>query len=32
MTYEEFLDFVKEYDELNKYVNDLYNLGMVTDD
>ena len=32
MTYEEFLDFVKGYDEFNEYVNNLYNLGMVTDD
>ena len=32
MTYEEFLDFVKGYDEFNDYVNKLYNLGMVTDD
>ena len=26
MTYEEFLDFVKGYDEFNEYVNNLYNL------
>ena len=32
MTYEEFLDFVKGYDEFNEYVNKLYNLGMMTDD
>ena len=32
MTYEEFLDFVKGYDEFNEYVNSLYELGMVTDD
>ena len=32
MTYEEFLYFVKGYDEFNEYVNNLYNLGMVTDD
>ena len=32
MTYEEFLYFVKGYDEFNEYVNKLYNLGMVTDD
>ena len=32
MTYEEFLDFVKGYDEFNDYVDSLYELGMVTDD
>lgn len=32
MTYEEFLDFVKGYDEFNDYVDKLYSLGMVTDD
>ena len=31
MTYEEFLEFVKGYDEFNNYVNSLYDLGMVTD-
>ena len=30
MTYEEFLYFVKGYDEFNEYVNSLYELGMVT--
>ena len=29
MTYEEFLDFVKGYDEFNDYVNSLYKLGMM---
>ena len=32
MTYEEFLYFVKGYDEFNDYVDKLYSLGMVTDD
>lgn len=31
MTYEEFLEFVKGYDEFNSYVDSLYELGMVTD-
>lgn len=31
MTYEEFLDFVKGYDEFNEYVNKLYDLGMMTE-
>ena len=29
MTYEEFLDFVKGYDEFNNYVNSLYELNMM---
>ena len=29
MTYEEFLDFVKGYDEFNNCVNSLYELGMM---
>ena len=29
MTYEEFLDFVKGYDEFNNYVNSLYELGIM---
>ena len=32
MTYEEFLGFVKGYDEFNECVNKLYNLGMMTED
>lgn len=31
MTYEEFVEFVKGFDEFNDYVNKLYDLGMVTD-
>mgnify|MGYP003400125186 CR=1 FL=1 len=29
MTYEEFLDFVKGYDEFNDYVNSLYKWSMM---
>ena len=29
MTYEEFLYFVKGYDEFNEYVNSLYELNMM---
>ena len=29
MTYEEFLDFVKGYDEFNEYVNSFYELSMM---
>ena len=29
MTYEEFLDFVKEYDEFDNCVNSLYELGIM---
>ena len=32
MTYEEFLSFVKGYDEFNECVNNLYTLGMMTED
>ena len=29
MTYEEFLDFVKGYDEFNDYMNSFYELNMM---
>lgn len=31
MTYEEFVDFVKGYDEFNECVNKLYDMGMMTE-